>query len=252
MKLFLSILLSLTSLILSFSLKGSKGIEEALFTWTDSPSTTLNVIWLVKDKAPTLFLWGKTDDQLPSSAEVRRHPFYKGSKLEVCQVQLTELSPNTGYRVFLGDKEFRARTLPTKRPECIRFVTGGDMMHSSDWHKDGVKVMASRSPHFALLGGDLAYADGKSWERWLDWIEVYADHAVTKDGYSIPFIVAIGNHEVNGGYGKTPKEAPMFYNLFPFPRKLTSFYAIDLYEDLSVGAVSTPCPGTVSTHTVTG
>jgi hypothetical protein len=113
-------------------------------------------------------------------------------------------------------------------------VTGGDMMHSPEWHKDGVKAMASRFPNFALLGGDLAYANGKSWERWLDWIEEYADHAVTKDGYSIPFVVAIGNHEVNGGYGKTPKEAPMFYNLFPFPQKLKSYYTIDLFEDLSV------------------
>jgi hypothetical protein len=192
------------------------------------------VIWLVKDKDPTLFLWGKTDDQSPSSMEVQRHSFYKGSGLEVCQVQLTGLSPNTGYRVFLGDKEFRARTLPAKRPDRINFVTGGDMMHQPEFHKDGVQAMASRSPHFALLGGDLAYADGKSWERWLDWIEVYADHALSEDGYSIPFVVAIGNHEVNGGYGKTPKEAPMFYNLFPLPQKLKSYYTIDLFEDLSV------------------
>ena len=169
----------------SFSLKGAKGIEEALFTWTDSPSTTLNVIWLVKEKDPALFLWGKTDDPHPSSAEVKRHSFYRDSKLEVCQVLLRGLSPNTGYRVFLGDKEFRARTLPAKRPDRIRFVTGGDMMHSPEWHKDGVKAMVSSSPDFALLGGDLAYADGKSWERWRDWIEEYANHAVSKT--VIPF-----------------------------------------------------------------
>jgi hypothetical protein len=56
MKLSMHILLAFTSVLLAFSLKGAKGIEEALFTWTDSPSTTLNVIWLVKDKDPTLFL----------------------------------------------------------------------------------------------------------------------------------------------------------------------------------------------------
>ena len=107
----------------------------------------------------------------------------------------------------------------SKRPDRISFVTGGDMMHSPDFHKGGVKAMASRAPNFALLGGDLAYANGQSWERWLDWIEEYADHAVSEDGYSIPFIVAIGNHEVNGGYGKTPKEAPMFYNLISISTK---------------------------------
>ena len=162
MKLSFPILLTFTSVVLSFSLKGAKGIEEALFTWTDSPSTTLNVIWLVKDKDPTLFLWGQADQKDTQSAEVQRHSFYKGSGLEVCQVQLTGLYPNTGYRVFLGDKEFRARTLPAKRPDRINFVTGGDMMHQPEFHKDGVQAMASRSPHFALLGGDLAYADGKS------------------------------------------------------------------------------------------
>ena len=196
MKLSLSFLLTFTSLLLSFSLKGAKGIEEVLFTWTDSPSTTLNVIWLVKDKDPTLFLWGQADQKNTQSTKVKRHSFYKGSGLEVCQVQLTGLSPDTGYRVFLGDKEFRARTLSAKRPDRISFVTGGDMMHSPDFHKGGVKAMASRAPNFALLGGDLAYANGKSWERWLDWIEVYADHAVSEDGYSIPFVVAIGSPSI--------------------------------------------------------
>ena len=78
MKLSFPILLTFTSLLLSFFSNGAKGIEEALFTWTDSPSTTLNVIWLVKDKDPTLFLWGKADDQFPSSAEVKRHYFLRG------------------------------------------------------------------------------------------------------------------------------------------------------------------------------
>ena len=142
MKLSLPILLTFTSLILSFSLKGAKGIEEALFTWTDSPSTTLNVIWLVKDKDPTLFLWGQADQKDTQSTNVKRHPFYKGSGLEVCQVQLTGLSPNIGYRIFLGDKEFRARTLPSKRPDRISFVTGGDMMHQPEFHKDGVKAVS--------------------------------------------------------------------------------------------------------------
>ena len=160
MKLSLPILLIFTSLMLTFSLKAAKAIEEALFTWTDSPSTTLNVVWLIKDKDPTLFLWGQADQKDTQSAEVQRHSFYKGSGLEVCQVQLAGLTPDTGYRIFLGDKEFRARTLPAKRPDRISFVTGGDMMHQPEFHKDGVQAMASRSPHFALLGGDLAYADG--------------------------------------------------------------------------------------------
>ena len=70
MKLSFPILLTFTSVVLSFSLKGAKGIEEALFTWTDSPSTTLNVVWLIEDKDPTLFLWGQADQKDTQSAEV--------------------------------------------------------------------------------------------------------------------------------------------------------------------------------------
>ena len=83
-------------------------------------------------------------------------------------------------------------------------------MHKPNYHADGVKAMASRSPDFALLGGDLAYANGQDWKRWLDWIEEYADHARIADGLSIPFVVAIGNHEVIGGYGQTPKKPLCF------------------------------------------
>ena len=90
MKLSLPILLTFTSLILSFSLKGAKGIEEALFTWTDSPSTTLNVIWLVKGKDPTLFLWGQADQKDTQSTNVKRHSFYKGSGLELSLIHISE------------------------------------------------------------------------------------------------------------------------------------------------------------------
>ena len=247
----------LFSLFLIHFSQARRGIEEALFTWTDSPSTTLNVIWLVEEDDPTDFKWGKQGGEINRNAVIKRQSFYektlsfwglaldvkngrfslpslKNADVEVCQVQLTGLAPDTVYCVKLGKKEFKARTLPAKRPDRISFVTGGDMMHKPEWHKDGVQAMASRSPDFALIGGDLAYANGQDWKRWLDWIEIYADHARSSDGLSIPFVVAIGNHEVIGGYGQIPEKAPLFFNLFPFPRENDATYIIVMYEDLSV------------------
>ena len=247
----------LFSLFLIHFSQARRGIEEALFTWTDSPSTTLNVIWLVEEDDPTDFKWGKQGGEINRNAVIKRQSFYektlsfwglaldvkngrfslpslKNADVEVCQVQLTGLAPDTVYCVKLGKKEFKARTLPAKRPDRISFVTGGDMMHKPEWHEDGVKAMASRSPDFALIGGDLAYANGQDWKRWLDWIEIYADHARRPDGLSIPFVVAIGNHEVIGGYGQIPEKAPLFFNLFPFPQENDATYIIDMYEDLSV------------------
>jgi hypothetical protein len=64
------------------------------------------------------------------------------------------------------------------------------------------------------------------------------------DGLSIPFVVAIGNHEVIGGYGQIPEKAPLFFNLFPFPEENNPTYCVDLYEDLSVFVLNSnhTCP----------
>ena len=112
-----------------------RGIEEALFTWTDTPSTTLNVIWLVEEDESTDFKWGKQGGEINRNAVIKRKSFYektisfwglaldvkngrftlpslKNADVEVCQVQLKGLHPDTVYCVKLGKKEFKARTLP--------------------------------------------------------------------------------------------------------------------------------------------
>lgn len=227
---------SLSALFLLYKHDPSiQGVEKALFTWTDSPATTLNVIWLVREDEPTRFSWALAEGNSSHSAKVKRHSFHEDADVEVCQVKLTGLTPATTYRVVLGENEFYAQTLPAERPEKITFITGGDMMKNVEMLTAGVKAMASRSPDFALLGGDLAYADAINWKKWLSWIEVYSNNALRADGLSIPFVVAIGNHEVySPGFERTPKDAPLFYSLFPFPIKEQAFYTLDIYDDLSV------------------
>ena len=59
---------------------------------------------------------------------------------------------------------------------------------------------AALDPDFALLVGDLAYANGVSSNRWVEWLKSWTVPAVAPDGRLIPMIVGIGNHEVKGGY----------------------------------------------------
>ena len=95
---------------------------------------------------------------------------------------------------------------------------------------------AQLNPWFALLGGDLAYADANknNVSKWDDWLESWMLNSVRKsDGGLIPMIVAIGNHEVAGGTGKKPKDAKYFYSLFPLPAK-RSFYVLDVGNFLSL------------------
>ena len=59
------------------------------------------------------------------------------------------------------------------------------------------KRAAELNPWFALLGGDLAYANGNSNEvgKWDDWLESWMLNCIRRrDGGLIPMVVAIGGH----------------------------------------------------------
>ena len=67
---------------------------------------------------------------------------------------------------------------------------------------------------FAVIGGDLAYDNGKSVEINLAFLKNYSKHMVSRDGRLIPMVACIGNHEVDGGYNQPRSRAPFFYALF--------------------------------------
>ncbi len=129
-----------------------------------------------------------------------------------------------------GGRYFKFRTMPRTLPANFRFVTGGDMMHKRKYLDAMNQRAAQLNPWFALLGGDLAYANASSKEvaKWDDWLESWMLNSVRRsDGCLIPMVVAIGNHEVAGGTGKKPKDAKYCSRLFP-PAAKRRFYAIDI------------------------
>ena len=79
-----------------------------------------------------------------------------------------------------------------------------------------LKNAASHDPDFAVVGGDIAYANGnlELVDRWDTWLNFYTDTMLTSDGRSIPMVLAIGNHEVNGGFNKTKSDAPFYFGFF--------------------------------------
>ncbi len=96
-------------------------------------------------------------------------------------------------------KAYRVRTLPAT-DVGLRFVAGGD---------SGVETAAlqlynhaaATEPHFAMHGGDIAYGNGivNCVSRWDLWFHQWENYMLTPTGYSIPVVLAIGNHE-GGGY----------------------------------------------------
>jgi hypothetical protein len=216
-------------------------------TWRVDPTTTVVVNWMDGDArsndyvlyrhmaAPTGSRW--------MLARGFKHLFADQKKRIVHHVELRGLQPDTEYIFTVrsqgpvrGGRYFKFRTLPRTLPANFRFVTGGDMMHKRKYLDVMNQRAAQLNPWFALLGGDLAYANASSKEvaKWDDWLESWILNSVRKsDGCLIPMVVAIGNHEVAGGTGKKPKAAKYFYSLFPLPVK-RSFYAMDFGDYLSL------------------
>lgn len=210
-------------------------------TWQRDPARTMTINWVnLYEHTTTNVYFRPAGETNWLSAQGTRH-VVKPSVYQVRRVELTELKPATDYEFLIADQVpaelrnlQRFRTMPAELERPVRFVTGGDMMHSREM-VDAMNRRAGRlDPDFALIGGDLAYADGVNATRWFDWMQSWTLRARGRQGRLIPLVVGIGNHEVRGGYaGKIPEDAPYFYGFFALPEN-RSYFALDFGKYLSL------------------
>ncbi len=170
-----------------------------------------------------LFAFRKVGDPRWINANPAVRPFGPTAH-KVHSVDLEDLLPDSRYGFMILRRglvvgSWFFETAPATFREGMSFVTGGDMFHTREM-LDGMNRRAgTEAPLFALLGGDLAYANGVDGNRWLEWTESWTECAISPDGTMIPMIPVIGNHEVRGAaYRPTsapPRAAaPFFYSLF--------------------------------------
>ncbi|TVR53920.1 MAG: metallophosphoesterase family protein [Puniceicoccaceae bacterium] len=236
-------------------------------TWRQDPTTTMVIDWHtlagVEADPPLRYRQRGLDDWTEVRAETSEFPF---SDREIHRVELTGLSPDTAYdfRVFEDGRTYYFRTLPGTAQEPVRFITGGDTLHRREWMEATNRAAMQYDPDFIVWGGDLAYADGLEdrVERWYTWFEVNLQTLIADDGRVVPIVVAIGNHEVRGGFfmgGDRGREAyedtleyrramaPYFFSLFAFPHP-QAYGVLDVGDYLSLIILdthhATPVEGT--------
>jgi len=151
-----------------------------------------------------------TSHQIPGLLDQRR----------IHWVELSGLAPGETYYFIAGDSrngftaEQKFRTIPAG-PQKLRFVIGGDMGVSSS-----VAVLlqqaAKLSPAFGVVGGDIAYAGDMltNYAKWDAWLDLWETNMVTRAGYTVPMVLAIGNHEVRGGSASSPTNAQFYFRYF--------------------------------------
>ncbi|TVR56454.1 MAG: metallophosphoesterase family protein [Gemmatimonadales bacterium] len=232
-------------------------------TWTDDPTTTMTVQWQHR--------WedGYRDPALgwrePGASEwtwVVGHwdPFPFSDRI-INTVTVEGLEPDARYEFRLGRLEqegpspedrstdgFRFvpdgplscfRTLP-RSAEGLRYAVGGDLYGDPEVYRAMNRTLASEGVRFALIGGDLAYANGRPdrIEKWYDFFRIWEEEMVTEEGCPIPIVVGMGNHEAHGdtyedrGRG-TVNRSPYFPRLFAFPGP-DMYGLLDLTDDLTV------------------
>ena len=221
-------LLALTSLVAAQP-------RHLYLTWTQEDTAhTQTVVFQTLGQATN----PRIELQVSSAGKVKAFPVktavFRFNGRRVHWQTFSGLTPKTSYRFRAGDDTYGLsqwrtfRTLPAD-DSPIRVLTGGDMYV----HPATVQLLDagnSHHPDVALVGGDIAYAEGNPnrftfWDAWLD---NWSRHMVDKQGRMVPLILAIGNHEVRGGYGRPAGNAPFYFGYFPqggkpyFRRKLGS------------------------------
>ncbi len=253
-----SIRLTLTLLVTVLLLANPLQAEPAGFflTWKDDPCTTMIVDWHVEDgqEVPLLEYRKKgAEEWRTANGTEGKYPF---AKRRLFREELAGLEAGTTYEFRFGaDGEVRTfRTMPSSLQNPVKFAVGGDTRHQTEWFEKMNRLAVSHEPDFVVLGGDLAYENGEegSVQNIIDWFDAFGKTMVTKSGRVVPVLVAIGNHEVRGGFigsaqAKSLREenptlseeavreklAPYFYNLFACPGQ-PGYRAMDFGNYLSL------------------
>jgi hypothetical protein len=210
----------------------------ALFlTWQRDPTTTMTVQWVgaEKDAAERPLYFSKVGSDAWRSQAHTSQPFPLTTDKWLFRAELTGLEPDSEFRfrVGLDSAEQRFKTMPAKATNTIHFVSGGDAgvgQHTVQTNH----VAAAQSPQFVVLGGDIAYENGRNPTVFLEFLKCYSRDLRDDQKRLIPLLGCLGNHEVNGGYHKTRKEAPFFYSIFGGLFPDTGYNSLDFGDYMSL------------------
>jgi len=198
-------------------------LAHVLLTWrSEETSRTMTVLYQTQDSPGVSRVLYDTVSRGGAKKSYRFQQSGTGDRFKelnrtIHTVELIGLQPATTYYFVIADahrvrsKEMKFRTLPADGA-AIRIVTGGDM-GLTDEALALSRQAAKADPDLAIIGGDIAYANGKlgNAERWDRWLQNWTETMRTSDGRLIPFIAAIGNHEVNPVKGASPTDKAPFY-----------------------------------------
>jgi len=210
--------------------------QDTLFlTWQRDPTTTMTIQWIGPPLGPdTALRFSMHGSDVWRSGTITSAPFPKTNFL-VHRCELTGLKPGGEYLFQLGKNSptHKFRTMPARATDTFTFVSGGDC--GTNAHAIGTNILAAKQePQFALIGGDLAYDNGRSAGTAIKFYRNYAKHMIDPKGRLIPLVACLGNHEVTSGYKGKRADATFFMPFFDGLYRDTSYATLDFGDYLSL------------------
>lgn len=214
--------------------------DTLFLTWQRDPTTTMTIQWIGGEMAKgTAVQYAQHDQEVWQVGTTTIKP-YPDTDLKVHRCELVNLSPGTEYRFQIGTPSpvFKFRTLPAQATDTITFVSGGDAGVNAHAVRTNL-LAASQEPWFALIGGDLAYDNGKSPETFLNFLRNYRRGMIDPKGRLIPMLSCLGNHEVRGGYKAKREDAPAYLSVFDGLFAEATYGVLDIGDYLSLVLLDT-------------
>lgn len=215
--------------------KGPPAPETLLLTWQSDPTTTITFQWLDWETsakgAVHLAEWGQSDWK---KYETQIRPYQK-TDLQLHRCEITGLTPDTEYqfRVSGTGAIHRFRTMPAKATDTIQFVSGGDSGTGSNALKINA-IAAQQEPRFALMGGDVAYDNGRKPATFTRFLQNWHSQMVDSQGRLIPLLSCLGNHEVDGSGTTDRTKAPQYLSFFDGLYSEKTYGVVDIGDYLSL------------------
>lgn len=174
-------------------------------TWYRDPTTTMAVQWHNYKPEHNKLRYRAVGTDTWHEFTAQATDLFPTTQRLIHKAELTGLTPNTMYEFQLDGEIYegqtnRFKTLPATLTEPLTFVNSGDADVSSSATQSAA-LAGALDPAFIIMGGDLAYNDDYQpnfwkWYRYLD----AAARVTAPDGRLIPVVIALGNHEIKGGY----------------------------------------------------
>jgi acid phosphatase type 7 len=214
------------------------------------PTTTMTVQWHSKSTETLSQVSYRKVGQENWHTQEGIYTQLTDSKTLVHTVELDDLEPGGNYQFALAEREgiYSFRTLPAVLKEPLQFIVGGDAYYHLSTFRKMNRQIAARNPAFVVVGGDIAYTNGKRavykskhWEinRWGTFFKEWKSTMLTSDGRMIPMVIVIGNHDIKGITPNHKSKHFLFYELFALQEKGVSYRTFDVGNYLSLFLLDT-------------